>query len=222
LAEPVRTIDPPLLPPIPAPPVKAAERIDTPIAAPTVVRTQVIEPGPRISETTNVVDSLKDYQILLEPPSAPALFHRLDSDKQLEDRMRQQALQRKPPEAVRWPEQPVVSNEQFKERAFARRTMIAEPNFVTYNRLYFEEKNAERYGWDLGVLQPIISGGTFVADYAFMPYKFATKPFQRGDTSAGECYPGDPVPYILYPPDISVPGSILEAAFLVGVVAAFP
>jgi hypothetical protein len=159
---------------------------------------------------------------LLEPPSPWALFYRLDSDKTLEARMNQQALQRKPPDKVKFPEQPIVSTEPFKERSIARRTMIAEPSFVTYNRLYFEDKNSERYGWDLGALQPIISGGKVAWDYAFFPYHFASRPFQRGETSAGECWPGDPVPYILYPPEISTTGSIFEAAILVGAVAIFP
>ncbi len=221
LAEPVRPIDPPILPPIPPAPVKPAEKTETSVKASTVVRTQAIGPIP-MTDSSSVVDSLKDYQILLEPPSPQALFHRLDSDKALEARMRQQALQRKPPEPVQWPEQPVVSNEKFKERAFARSTMIAEPTFVTYNRLYFEEKNSERYGWDLGVLQPVVSSGVFVKDYLFLPYKIAANPLKRGDTSAGECWPGDPVPYILYPPDVSVPGSMLEAAVVVGLIAIFP
>jgi hypothetical protein len=223
LAEPVRTIEAPILPPIPPAPVKPAEKTETSVNASTVVRTQAVDLIPKLTtDTSSVVDSLKDYQIVLEPPSPQALFYRLDSDKSLEARMRQQALQRKPPEPVEWPVQPVVSNEQFKERAFARSTMIAEPTFVTYNRLYFEEKNAERYGWDLGAIQPVLSSAVFVKDFVFLPYKIAAKPLHRGDTSAGECWPGDPVPYIVYPPDISVPGSMLEAAVVVGLIAIFP
>jgi hypothetical protein len=222
LDQPTKAIEPAALPPIPPAPVKASAQTDTAVKSPAVVRTQAVEPAPKLADSTNVVESLKDYQILLEPPSPQALFYRLDSDKALEARMRQQALQRKPPEPVQWPEQPVVSNEKFKERAFARNSMIAEPSFVTYNRLYFEEKNAERYGWDLGALQPVVSSAYVCLDCAFLPYQIAAKPFKRGDTSAGECWPGDSVPYILYPPNISVPGSMLEAAVVVGLIAIFP
>ena len=190
-----------------------------PVFAPTVVRTQAVQPAPTVPEPPSVSDALKEYQILLDSPSPERLFSTLDSEQMLEKRMRQQALQRKPPEAVQFPEKPSLGSTAFQGRNFPKQMVVTEPPFVNHNRLYFEDKNSERYGWDLGFIQPLVSTLTFFKDVAFMPYKVATRPLQRYETSAGHCLPGDPVPYILYPPELSVPGSILEGAAVVGMFA---
>jgi len=190
------------------------------------IKSPLIQPAQKVdtqpaADIASPVEAYKE-QILLEPPSPEALFGRLDSEKMLEQRMRQQAMQRQPPDTVQFPERPSLPKEQYKGRAFAPQAIMAEPNFVGYNRLYFEEKNAERYGWDLGFIQPVISVLYFYKDAAFLPYHFMTRPCQRYETSAGYCLPGDPVPYILYAPEISVPGTLLEGAAVIGLLAAIP
>lgn len=174
------------------------------------------------AEVRSVADALKDYQILLEPPSPQALFGQLDSEKMLEKRMRQQALQRKPPDNVQFPDKPLLSTSDFKGRHLAPQLVYAEPAFVTYHRLYFEDKNAERYGWDAGFIQPIVSTAMFYKDVIFWPYKIATRPCQRFDTNAGYCLPGDPVPYICEAPEISLSGALYEGATVVALFALFP
>ena len=49
----------------------------------------------------------------------------------------------------------------FTGRCWPTRTLEVEPNFVCHRRLSFEQPNAERYGWDLGPVQPALSAGTF-------------------------------------------------------------
>jgi hypothetical protein len=98
----------------------------------------------------------------------------------------------------------------------------AEPAYVMYKRLYFEDVNAERYGWDFGPWQPIISAALFYKDVAFLPYHIGTRPCQCYETSAGYCLPGDPVPYLLYPPELSLTGGLLQAGTVVGIAALFP
>ena len=49
-----------------------------------------------------------------------------------------------------------------------------EPAYVVYRRLYFEEKNAERYGWELGMFQPAVSTLYFFKDVALLPHNIAT------------------------------------------------
>jgi len=197
---------------VPSTPVKALPAEPAPLKLPppvpmneVVMPTQVVEPQtPPVAEPPSVIDGLRDYQILLEPPSPEALFGRLDSEKMLEKRMRQQGLQRNPPENVQFPTNPPLTNEKYQARSFAPQTTYEEPSFVTYDRLYFQDKNAERYGWDLGFIQPILSTARFYGDVALLPFRFAAQPCSRFDTSAGECLPGDPVPYTIYPPGISV------------------
>ena len=97
-----------------------------------------------------------------------------------------------------------------------------EPNYVLYRRLFFEERNSERYGWDLGILNPFVSAGAFYWDLALLPYQVGSLPFRRFDSNAGLCLPGDAVPYYLYPPNWSVTGSVVEAGVIVALFAIFP
>jgi hypothetical protein len=199
-------IVPPAIPPAPAAQIGK------------IVVAQVVEPK---TDPSNP-DEYKQYQILLEPPSPEALFGRRDSEKMFEQRMRQQAKQTTPPGTVQFPDKPVLSNVEFPGRAFPEQTMVAEPRFVCHHRLFFEEKNAERYGWDLGFIQPLVSTLYFYRDVVFLPHNFWSYPCRRWECNAGYCLPGDPVPYIIYPPEFTLSGSIAEGAVAVGLFAVIP
>jgi hypothetical protein len=182
---------------------------------PRIIPVQKVEPVP-----TDAPDALRD-QSLFEPPSSEAIFSRLDSEKMFEQRLRQQGIQKTPPEIVKFPDRPVLTKATYTPRSFPPAVCYAEPAFVCYNRLYFEEKNAERYGWDLGFIQPVVSVAYFYKDILFLPHHIAQDPWRRFECNAGYCLPGDSVPYILYPPDITLGGSIVEAAVVVGMIAMF-
>ena len=176
-----------------------------------VMPAQVVEQQPKSTDLPKVTDASLNFQVLMEPPSFERLFGTLDSEKMLEARMRQQAKQHvRRKMTCKFPYNPPLTTEKFQARAIPAGRMMAEPNFVCYNRLYFEDKNSERYGWDLGFIQPLVSTALFCKDVAFWPYQAASRPFQRSETSAGQCLPGDPVPYLIYPPDISASGGLLE------------
>jgi hypothetical protein len=166
-------------------------------------------------------EELAETLVQLEPPGPQRLF-RLESEAALQERMRQEARQRLPPERIAFPEEPLVGRGPFVQRTFPARDMLIEPNYVCYGRLYFEEKNSERYGWDLGFIQPLVSSGVFYWDLITLPYHFWTNPCQQYECSAGYCLPGDPVPFLLYPPQISMTGALAEAGTLVGLFAIFP
>jgi len=110
----------------------------------------------------------------------------------------------------------------FTGRSFEPRVKYVEPNFVCHRRLYFEEKNSERQGWELGPLQPFVSTGYFLKDFFFLPYHFATRPCDRWECSAGKCLPGDATPYLIYPIEFSVTGALFQAGTVVGLAAIFP
>lgn len=93
---------------------------------------------------------------------------------------------------------------------------LLEPAYVVHRKLYFEEKNAERFGWDAGIVQPVISSAYFYKDILLWPSKLASYPCERYDTSAGKCLPGYPVPYYIYPEEISLFGATVGAAAIVG------
>jgi hypothetical protein len=110
----------------------------------------------------------------------------------------------------------------YAPRAYQPSVQTVEPYYVCYDRLYFEDINTERYGWDLGMMQPLVSTGKFAIDLFRFPYNFGTRPCQRFEASAGYCLPGDPVPYLIYPVELSVTGGLLEAGTAVGLAAIFP
>jgi hypothetical protein len=162
------------------------------------------------------------YQIQLEPPSRDRLF-RLESEASLAERLRQENIDKgEPGGRLEFPEEPPLTTEKYLVRDWPTRSIIAEPNYVCYGRMYFEDKNSERYGWDLGFIQPFVSAGRFYWDLATLPYHFGSDPCRMCECSAGYCLPGDPVPYLCYPPELSVTGTLAEAAVIGGLVVTFP
>jgi hypothetical protein len=98
-----------------------------------------------------------------------------------------------------------------------------EPAYVVHRRLYFEEPNAERAGWDMGAIQPILSAYRFTRDVVFLPQNVASGFWKnRFDTSAGKCLPGAPTPYYLYPRGYTVSGLLWQVPVTVGLVFIFP
>src|SRR5207248_2698295 len=114
---------------------------------------------------------------------------------------------------------PVLSREAYLGRAWPERVCFAEPYYVNHGRLLFEEVNAERYGWDLGLFGVPVSSAYFFKDLVLMPYHRFTDPCRWMETSAGKCLPGDPVPYKLYPEGLSLTGAVAEAGAIVTILA---
>ena len=160
------------------------------------------------------------YRIPFDLPGPERLF-RLDSEEDLFQRMKQEARERKPEDLV-FPDEPVLSKDPYYGRDWPRTKMVVEPHFVCHSRLYFEELNAERYGWEVGVFQPLISSLAFYKDLVLMPMHAFDYPCRTYDSSAGKCLPGDPVPLILYPPDITLTGIMGQASVMAALFAIFP
>jgi hypothetical protein len=154
--------------------------------------------------------------IRLDPPGREKLFGSRDTERELELRMRQERKDAGQVEQgpVQFPEAPALpwAETKYQPRAFDPMVALVEPDYVVYRRLYFEEKNAERYAWDMGPIQPLWSTLVFYKDVALWPLHFAAYPCRRFDTNAGQCRPGDPVPYLWYPPEITGTGLLAEVA----------
>ena len=106
--------------------------------------------------------------------------------------------------------------------AAAPSALYLEPGYVVHRRLMFEEKNAERYGWNLGMAQPFLSAGYFYKDLLLYPMKLASNLGERYDASAGKALPGSPVPYLWYPPELTFGGMALGSLAYVGTVFLLP
>jgi len=167
-------------------------------------------------ETETPERAFDKSRIRLDPPG-PELLFRLESEEQLQERIRQEAKQeRNDNDKIEFPPKPILTKEDFKGRNFARKVCEVEPTYVMHRRLFFEEPNSERYGWDLGFVQPMVSLGAFYKDVLMFPYHQATNIRVRYDASPGKCQPGDPVPSLLYPPGLSATGALWQAGTIVG------
>ncbi len=164
----------------------------------------------------------QEYFVQLEPPGPQRLFQ-LESEKRLQERMRQEALEQPSPSRLEFPQyKPLTEEKTPPNREWPAQTMQVEPNYVCYNRLYFEQINVERYGWDLGFAAPFVSAGEFFKDVVLLPYHMGTDPCRRQECNAGYCLPGDPVPMLCYPPRLSLTGAAAEAVVVLGLAAIFP
>jgi hypothetical protein len=161
-----------------------------------------------------------DNAITLQPPTKQRLF-RVESEQAFLDRISRE-IRRAGGAAPTFPPSADLPKEVYHDRVWGPRTCYTVPEYVCYGRLYFEQINMERYGWDLGPLSMVASPLIFFKDVAFLPYKLGTEPCRPCECSAGYCLPGDPVPLLLYRPKISLTGTAAELATIGALLAIFP
>lgn len=154
-----------------------------------------------------------------EPPTREELF-RLESESSYLQRLK---LQRRAARRVEHeiPEERHITGK-FPVRSFLPTQAIAFPAYVVHHPLYFQQLNAERSGWELGVFQPLISMGQFYGDVALLPYKAAANPPWMCDSNVGYALPGDPEPLRLLTVPFSWRGVAAQAGVAVGGAAIFP
>jgi hypothetical protein len=209
--------------PLPPPPPKVPTDEWTPAAGASGIKPTSLQQPLKSAEPPSVKAPSEqgEVRIQLEPPGADRIFGRRDSESSLKIRMQQEVRQQKG-QVIPFPEEPVLSTERYVARVFPPMTETVEPNYVCYCRLYFEDKNSERYGWDLGFIQPFVSAGVFFWDVAWLPYHLGTDPCRKYECNTGYCLPGDPVPYLIYPPTYSVTGAAAEIGTIVALAWIFP
>jgi hypothetical protein len=132
----------------------------------------------------------------LTPPD-PARLFQFESEEKVRQRIREDLKDVLKVEFPPSPETPPVF--QPTPRIWPYLVATAAPSYVCYKRLWFEQSNSERYGWDFGVLQPGIAAGVFYTDLALLPLHWVLDPCRWYDCSAGQCLPGDPVPLLWNP-----------------------
>jgi hypothetical protein len=189
---------------------------------PAAPQTAAFQPAPMPAGDEKVVevedDSYKDLEELLVLPD----FHRLtqlESEASMQLRMQNKVIGNN---RKIFPPEPVLSKDKYAGRSWPQMKAYAEPNYVCYHRLLFEQMNLERGGWDLGPITPVVSAFGFFKDVVLLPYHLGTDPFRNYECSAGYCIPGDPTPFLLYPPEISGSGAFAEAAAILALAACFP
>ncbi len=163
-----------------------------------------------------------EYPIRLEPPSIYRVAISVESDAQLQERIRQENRERRTPERIVFPNDPIISLETYQGRKWYPMRLEVAPYYLCHGRLYFQQINFERYGWGLGVFTPLISGLDFLFDFVTWPYHLGTEPCRRIEYNTGWCLPGDAVPLLLYPPELSATGFVAEVGTILTLVAVFP
>ncbi|QDT14656.1 hypothetical protein [Alienimonas californiensis] len=97
----------------------------------------------------------------------------------------------------------------------------AAPN-ITYNPLYFQDVNLERYGHHHGVLQPAASVGKFGVQLIGLPYQMALDPPHKCETPLGYYRPGDCAPKLCYQIPLNAKAALVQAAAVSGVALILP
>jgi hypothetical protein len=191
-----------------------------PVQQPGGGKAQLQPPPQRMPEKPrSQTDDIAAYGVQLDVPGLGRLT-RLESEGALKERMRQEALRYG--ERLVFPDEPILAKEPYPGRHWPHLARLVEPHYVNHGRLLFEQKNFERYGWDLGPITPVLAAGKFFWDVAWLPYHLGTRPCQQYDSSAGHCLPGDPVPFLLYPPELSLTGALTQAGTVAGLFFIFP
>ncbi len=187
-------------------------------AAPRPAQPDPLLPAP------NEADSIQTapFKIQLEVPSIERVTQSVESDAQFRERLRQDGRERKIPESIEFPNDPIISTREYQLRKWTPMKLEVAPYYVCHGRLYFQQINAERYGWDFGVFAPLVSGSKFLYDFVTWPYHLAVEPCRRFDYNTGMCLPGDPVPLLLYPLHPNATGFVAEVGTVLTLVAVFP
>jgi hypothetical protein len=141
---------------------------------------------------------------------------------QMEEDFKKMKAGRKDLSGTYFPAYDTIPTAPYKGHSYAQMAIQAEPHYVCFGRLFFEEKNTERYGWDAGPVTPLLLTANFCNDCLSLPYKVCSFPRLRYDSSAGQCLPGDPVPALAYPVPLSVTGGLAQAGVTVALYFIIP
>lgn len=155
------------------------------------------------------------------PPSREELY-RMDSEAAKFERVRQwrKALGRND---IDFPDEDSIRvSGTLQKRHFQPMETKTKASYVVYQPLYFQQINYERYGWDLGVFQPLVSTAHFYTDVLMLPYNIAVDPPWKCDANAGYALPGDPESLRFLTPAFSWKGVAAQTAAMVGAPTIFP
>ena len=150
-----------------------------------------------------------------ELPGPQRLFMR-DSESQFFDRIAQDMKKQRGGARAVFPDPVVLSKEPFRPRNFPHMVELVEPGYVCHGRLYFEQPNFERAGYDFGVLQPAMCLGVFYYDAFMFPYHYCTDLNNRMECTAGKCLPGDQSPLLFPRERFSVTGLVGQSGVMIG------
>lgn len=191
--------------------------------APERIAAASFQPGPNlpIPRAPGAVEEGIEPYVRVDLPGPQRLFMR-DSEKQFFDRIANEM--KKQPGGARaiFPEEPVISKQPYRPRVMGSHVVFVEPGYVVHGRLFFEQPNFERAGYDFGVLQPAICMGVYYYDLLALPYHACSDLRHPWESSVGKCLPGDPAPLVVTRERFSVTGLIGQTSVIMGGFYLFP
>lgn len=157
----------------------------------------------------------------IDLPGPQRMFQR-DSEAQFFERIALETRKQRAGARAVFPEEPILSKEPYQPRNSPRLEKLVEPSYVCHGRLYFEQPNFERAGYDFGPLQPALGLGVFYYDTFLLPYHFWTDLKDRTECNVGKCLPGDPSPLLVPRERFSVTGLVGQSGAMIGLGFLFP
>ena len=212
---PAQAIAPPAPPPVFTP--LGMPRLVDP-AGPVTTEAYVAQPQTPVPPAATVPPA--EPNLTLSLPKREDIF-RFDSDKVMAARIKRE-LSEQYKIAIEMPTALSFAAKTTTPRTMPPMQVQIEPAYVVHRRLFFEHKNSERAGWDLGAAQPVASALHFYGDCLLYPFRAASNPLEPYDTSAGKNLPGSPTPLLVYPPEITLFGFVVGAGTIFGAQAILP
>lgn len=96
------------------------------------------------------------------------------------------------------------------------------PTALCHNALYFEEQNAERYGYHFGIAQGLVSGVHFFGTVPTLPYRLTANPPWECLYTLGLDRPGNCVPFRYHRLPWHTGAAIVQAGAMAGIVFLVP
>ena len=119
---------------------------------------------------------------------------------------------------------PVVKHSVGYSREWTPLSYSWEAPQLDYNPLYFEDAQLERYGNEVCILQPFLSGARFYATLPTLPYQMMSEGNSMCHTvyDLGHDRPGNCVPYALEVPPFSWTGSLASGGWAYALIVLIP
>jgi hypothetical protein len=121
------------------------------------------------------------------------------------------------------PEEVALGDEPLVPRIMPPSVFAWTASNTSYNPLYFEDVQLERYGHTYGeCVQPFVSIGKFSVQLIGLPYQMALDPPCKEVYPLGYYRPGEPAPKLFYQVPLNAKAAVVAAAFYSGVGVILP
>ncbi len=120
------------------------------------------------------------------------------------------------------PDEVTLGEEPFVPRLMPPSVYAWKASNISYNPLYFQDVQLERYGHTYGIFQPAVSLGLFGVQLIGLPYQLALDPPCKCEYPLGYYRPGEPAPKLFYQIPLNLRAAVVTAGFYSGLGVILP